>query len=150
VNIPPLVIKKRDAVGFSPEVLVGDGTARPVRTATSLIAAGSLLSNRIKFLFGQGGLVTVLVEKSPVGEIRTWVTSPLPQHKEEGLGYMARLKEDMDGGYVATIPTLRGCVTEGDTPEEALKHLRDAIEGWIEIALEKGLDIPPPDRSVSS
>jgi len=96
-------------------------------------------------LFGRSGDVTVLVEESPVGQIKSWISSPIPQHEEKGLGYIVVLEEDEDGGYVATVPALVGCVTEGDTPEEVLGYLRDALEAWIEVAQNRGLNIPHPD-----
>jgi predicted RNase H-like HicB family nuclease len=37
----------------------------------------------------------------------------------------------MASGYIATVPTLPGCVTEGNTLEEALNHARDAISLYI-------------------
>ncbi len=37
-----------------------------------------------------------------------------------------------DGGYWAEVPAFPGCVTEGDTEEELLTNLREAIEGWLE------------------
>jgi predicted RNase H-like HicB family nuclease len=39
-----------------------------------------------------------------------------------------------EGGYWAEVPALPGCVTEGDTKEEVLENLKDAIEGWLEVA----------------
>ena len=39
-----------------------------------------------------------------------------------------------EGGYWAEVPALPGCITEGDTMEEVLVNLKDAIEGWLEVA----------------
>ncbi|MCW5312313.1 type II toxin-antitoxin system HicB family antitoxin [Nostoc sp. KVJ3] len=39
-----------------------------------------------------------------------------------------------EGGYWAEVPTLPGCITEGDTIEEVMANLKDAIEGWLEVA----------------
>ena len=39
-----------------------------------------------------------------------------------------------EGGYWAEIPALPGCITEGDTIEEVMANLKDAIEGWLEVA----------------
>ena len=38
------------------------------------------------------------------------------------------------GGFLATVPDLPGCMSDGETPEEALAHVRDAIASWIEEA----------------
>jgi predicted RNase H-like HicB family nuclease len=43
---------------------------------------------------------------------------------------------EADGGFWAKVPALPGCVTEGDTREELMANLRDAIEGWLEVAAE--------------
>ena len=59
-------------------------------------------------------------------------------------GYVAVLEEDEDGGFLATIPTLPGCITQGDTEQEALDRLGDALGGWITVAEKRGLHIPPP------
>ena len=39
-----------------------------------------------------------------------------------------------EGGYWAEVPALPGCITEGDTWEELIANLKDAIEGWLEVA----------------
>lgn len=39
-----------------------------------------------------------------------------------------------EGGYWAEVPALPGCITEGDTMDELLVNLKDAIEGWLEVA----------------
>ncbi|MBD2531902.1 type II toxin-antitoxin system HicB family antitoxin [Nostoc flagelliforme FACHB-838] len=39
-----------------------------------------------------------------------------------------------EGGYWAEVPALPGCITEGDTMEEVISNLKDAIEGWLEVA----------------
>lgn len=52
-----------------------------------------------------------------------------------------------DGGYVVRIPDLPGCMSQGDTVEEAIEMIRDAQRGWLTVALEHGDPIPEP-RSV--
>lgn len=47
-----------------------------------------------------------------------------------------------DGGYTATVPTLPGCITEGDTLVEALDHARDAIRLYIEDMEASGETAP--------
>ena len=39
-----------------------------------------------------------------------------------------------EGGYWAEVPALDGCITEGDTIEEVTANLKDAIEGWLDVA----------------
>ncbi len=39
-----------------------------------------------------------------------------------------------EGGYWAEVPALPGCITEGDTLDEVMVNLKDAIEGWLDVA----------------
>nr|WP_199316997.1 type II toxin-antitoxin system HicB family antitoxin [Chroococcidiopsis sp. [FACHB-1243]] len=41
-----------------------------------------------------------------------------------------------EGGYWTEVPALPGCITEGETMEEVMTNLKDAIEGWLEVANE--------------
>lgn len=52
------------------------------------------------------------------------------------------LEPDEDGGYVATVPALPGCVTQGETREEALAMARDAAAGYIASLRKHGETIP--------
>jgi antitoxin HicB len=56
-----------------------------------------------------------------------------------------------EGGYLAEVLELPGCITDGDTLEEAYRNLEDAMAGWIEASLENGRPIPEPvgDREYS-
>jgi predicted RNase H-like HicB family nuclease len=42
-----------------------------------------------------------------------------------------------EGGYWAEVPALPGCITEGDTIDEVMSNLKDAIEGWLAVANER-------------
>ena len=42
------------------------------------------------------------------------------------------LEPSEEGGYTVTVPSLPGCVSEGNTREEALKNIREAIELYLE------------------
>jgi antitoxin HicB len=55
-----------------------------------------------------------------------------------------RLAESDDGGYLAIVPDLPGCMSDGETPEEALRNVQEAIASWIEAAREWKQDIPKP------
>ncbi len=48
------------------------------------------------------------------------------------------------GGFVATMPELPGCRSDGASPQEALNNAYDAIACWIEGALEMGRPVPAP------
>jgi antitoxin HicB len=58
--------------------------------------------------------------------------------------HIERLAESDGGGYLATVPDLPGCMSDGATPEEALKNVQEAIASWIEAAKEWKLDVPQP------
>lgn len=47
-----------------------------------------------------------------------------------------------EGGYTVRVPAVPGCVTEGDTLEEAIAMAREAIAGWLEAARQNGEPIP--------
>jgi len=62
--------------------------------------------------------------------------------------YTVVLTPDLDeGGYVATVPALPGCVTEGDTQQDALEMAKDAIRAWIASAQADGDSIPEETAS---
>jgi antitoxin HicB len=48
------------------------------------------------------------------------------------------------GGWVAEVPELAGCMSDGETPQEAVESVMDAIACWIEAAEEDGRPIPVP------
>lgn len=51
-----------------------------------------------------------------------------------------------DGGWVAEVPSLPGCASQGESREEAITNIREAIEMWIEAAMDN--DIPIPDDTM--
>jgi predicted RNase H-like HicB family nuclease len=53
-----------------------------------------------------------------------------------------------DGGFIVECPALPGCVSEGDTVEEALANIKDAIEGCLAVMREHGDPIPGPVDSL--
>ena len=42
-----------------------------------------------------------------------------------------------EGGFWAEVPALPGCVSEGETLDEVLANIREAAEGWVEVAAER-------------
>ena len=58
------------------------------------------------------------------------------------MGYTVILERESDGGFVAIVPALPGCVTQGDTRDEAVANVREAIEVYIEDCLAAGDPIP--------
>ena len=47
-----------------------------------------------------------------------------------------------DGGWVAEVPSLPDCISQGQTKDEALENVRNAIETWIDGARTVGLAVP--------
>lgn len=47
-----------------------------------------------------------------------------------------------DGGYIVHCPALKGCWSQGETVDEALHNIVDAISGWLAVHIERFLDIP--------
>jgi len=64
------------------------------------------------------------------------IVSPLPP--EDG------------GGFSAIVPDLPGCMSDGETPEEAISNVQDAIAAWIEAAHDLGRSIPEPSRRLAT
>ena len=54
------------------------------------------------------------------------------------------------GGYLATVPDLPGCMSDGETRELAARNVGDAINAWIEEAAALGRPIPIPSRHLVS
>ena len=64
--------------------------------------------------------------------------------------YRMEIIEDTDeGGYVASYPDLKGCISTGQTIESAVSSLLDAKRAWLEAALEDGYNIPNPESDDS-
>ena len=51
-----------------------------------------------------------------------------------------------EGGYTVEVPDLPGCISEGDTFEEAYENIKEAIELYLETLEERG--VPLPERNV--
>jgi antitoxin HicB len=64
------------------------------------------------------------------------------------LPYSVVVTHDRDdagaAGYVAEVRELPGVISQGKTPEEAVRSVYDAMAGWISVALEDGIEIPEP------
>jgi antitoxin HicB len=52
------------------------------------------------------------------------------------------------GGWVALVPDLPGCMSDGASADEALQNIKDAIEEWKQEALRLGRQVPHPDDSL--
>lgn len=60
----------------------------------------------------------------------------------EKISYRILLHKEPEGGFTVTVPSLQGCVTFGDTIDEALVKAKEAIELYVETLEEEGQPIP--------
>jgi antitoxin HicB len=56
------------------------------------------------------------------------------------------LSTDDGSGFLAIVPDLPGCMSDGETPEEALANVHDAIAAWIDEATALGRPVPKPSQ----
>ncbi len=56
--------------------------------------------------------------------------------------YTVLIRAGNENGFVATVPALPGCVSQGRTRRQALRNAKEAIEVYIEALLEDGMPVP--------
>ena len=64
------------------------------------------------------------------------------------LSYRILLRKEPEGGYTVIVPSLPGCVTFGDTIEQAIEMAREAIELYVESLKEHGEEVPTEERTL--
>jgi len=67
---------------------------------------------------------------------------PLEYYLE--LNYPVTLYRAEEGGFAAEIEDLQGCLTQGETIEEAIENIEEARQLWLKVAYEDGVEIPIP------
>ncbi len=73
------------------------------------------------------------------------IESVTPPYPFEAYGHIiAPLSPDDGGGYMITFPDLPGCMSDGETLEEALVNGKDAFNSWIAAQVDMGRQIPVP------
>jgi len=60
--------------------------------------------------------------------------------------YKVIFEPQVEGGYTVTVPSLPGCISEGDTFDEALLNIKDAITLYIESLKADGIPVPEENR----
>lgn len=60
---------------------------------------------------------------------------------------MRPLSQDDGGGYLVEYPDLPGCMSDGETIEEAVANGADAVRCWVEAMREAGRPVPPPSAA---
>jgi predicted RNase H-like HicB family nuclease len=56
--------------------------------------------------------------------------------------YTIIIEKGNESGYVAYVPALKGCVSQGKTKRETIENIKEAMEVYIEALLEDGLPVP--------
>ena len=51
------------------------------------------------------------------------------------------IEEDEDGGYVGKVPELQGCLSQGDTLDELMKNIKEAIELCLEVQSKEKIQV---------
>ena len=54
------------------------------------------------------------------------------------------VKDEIEDGYILSIPELKGCITTAETIEEGMIMIEDAKREWIKAAIEEGIKVPEP------
>lgn len=78
------------------------------------------------------------IRRRPTGDLT------FSQYVEKAMA-RAVYEADPAGGWIVSVPGLPGCASQGATVEEARTMIRDAIEGWVTLALQMGDPIPVID-----
>lgn len=58
------------------------------------------------------------------------------------LKYTVLIEKNEDGTYTVTVPSLPGCISEGDTWDDAISNITEAIEGYVEVLDQLHKPIP--------
>ena len=68
-----------------------------------------------------------------------------PEQHLFAIPYTIMLRKAEEGDWIAKIQELNGCMTHGATLDEALTNLEEVRCLWLQVALEEGVSIPPPN-----
>ncbi len=63
--------------------------------------------------------------------------------------YRVIIEQDEDDIFVAQVPSLPGCISQGNTRTEAMKNIQEAIEVYLESLNEHGEPVPPKREATS-
>jgi predicted RNase H-like HicB family nuclease len=67
-----------------------------------------------------------------------------PHQESSRMKYRVWVEQDEDGTFVAEVPSLPGCISQGQSRQEALQNIREAITLYIESLEAHGDPVPPP------
>ncbi|MBI4590079.1 MAG: type II toxin-antitoxin system HicB family antitoxin [Candidatus Rokubacteria bacterium] len=64
--------------------------------------------------------------------------------------YRVIMEQEPEGGYSVWVPALPGCLSQGETPEEALANIREAIQCYLQSCLKHGEPVPQEGSMVDA
>ena len=81
-----------------------------------------------------------------IGNIVSFELHVSNQNIKENIRTMERkfhvlIEQDEDGGYVGKVPELKGCLSQGDTLDELMKNIKEAIELCLEVEAEENVKV---------
>lgn len=65
-----------------------------------------------------------------------------------GMKFVITLERDEDGAWVAECPSIPGCVSQGQTRDEAMTNVREAIAACLEVRAERGMPLTVETQQV--
>jgi predicted RNase H-like HicB family nuclease len=68
----------------------------------------------------------------------------------KSMDFKAVFEEEADGGFSVYVPDLPGCASQGDTFQEAVRNIHEAVEGYLEGLRMDGLPIPKPRARIET
>ena len=78
----------------------------------------------------------MIIKRSTIGDIM------------KVMSYRVMLRKEPEGGYTVMVPSLPGCVTYGETIEQAIEMAKEAIELYLESLKEHNEEIPTEERTL--
>ncbi len=63
-------------------------------------------------------------------------------------GVVFEFQPEPEGGYTISVPSLPGCISYGETFEEAIEMIKDAMQGWLAVAEQEGVPIPDQFKEI--
>jgi predicted RNase H-like HicB family nuclease len=112
--------------------LITDGHTIFALTKNKKVIMDTLSKGQLVLSIALGDIIEELK-----GEVATLSRDRKYKVRVRGKSYEVILHPDLeDGGYWVECPALPGCASQGDTVEEALEMIKDAIEGHLEVAAE--------------
>ena len=76
--------------------------------------------------------------------------NPMPTTRLDYPVIIEPLPPEDGGGFIAAVPDLPGCMSDGETPEEALHNVLDAVAAWLDEARVLGRPIPAPSHGLAA